>query len=200
MSEEPAAKKRWLEEDVRLRPKSPLARERWTDVNGLLQPLPEQVRADRIQAVCDIAAARFKFPAPGYPTFRTAVNVPEVKVPVQVDGREVAPDIVVLDAQTNRLVMHAQVEVPETVTEQQAREKWAVYWKLAGSAFYLFVPVGYAQVARGLLRAVHAQPDGIRTWRRTPQGTETNNVFERRDMVNAFLPAAIQKWLFAYKP
>jgi len=176
-------------------PKTAVARERWMDVDTLLRPNPEDAKAEHLRAVRDIAEARFKFPTEEFHLFRTYLNVPEVTVPVKLDGTEVAPDIVVIDGQTRRLVMHAQVETPETVNEQQAREKWALYSRLAGSAFYLYVPVGYANVARALLRRVRARPDGLRTWRYLPQGIEINNVSDRKDLLGALLPAPLKKAL-----
>lgn len=202
----PPAKESWLEADVRMPPEAAaaakrpalttaVARERWLDIDTVLRPAPEQVRVEHLQAVRDIAEARFKFPTEEFHLFRTHLNVPEVTVPVKLDGVEVAPDIVVIDGQTHRLVMHAQVEVPETMTEQQAREKWALYSRLAGSAFYLYVPVGYANVARALLRRVRARPDGLRTWRYLPQGIEINNISDRKDLLGALLPAPLKRAL-----
>ncbi|MDP3766642.1 MAG: hypothetical protein Q8S13_01380 [Dehalococcoidia bacterium] len=169
---------------------------RWTDVDKLLQPAPRSQQELRERAVPDVAQARFEFPSPEYPSYRTFVNVPVVTLPVtDLDGKELTPDIVVVDTPGNILKMLAQVETAETVSEEQARNAWLPYSKLPDSAFYLYVPVGYGGSAKRICKKLNISVYGYRTWRYVPQGIEINDISEPPGIVHALMPPFARKMM-----
>lgn len=122
--------------------------------------------ADQDKAVHDIAARRFNFPSPDYPTYKTYTNRPERQIGVRLDDGSLAfPDIVVVDRDTAvRLI--GEVETHRSMREQDDPalvEKWST---LAGLAdLYLFVPLDYVDRARRLIRKHRIKVAGLRTWR-----------------------------------
>jgi intergrase/recombinase len=96
---------------------------------------------------------------------------------VRTTGEEepVFPDIVVIDQPENEVVMTAEVEVPGSVTREAARD-WVLFSQKFKTAFYLYVPVGYAEEARRIAKETGARLTGLRTWRETPYGVEVNEV------------------------
>jgi len=168
--------------------------ERWTDVDKLLEPAPKSTEELHQRAVQDIARARFEFPTPAFPSYRTFVNVPEVTLPVKDESAsEVTPDIVVVDTPGNILKIAASVEVGETVTEEQARQEWLLFSRLRESAFYLYVPVGYGAAAKRICKKLGIDVYGFRTWRYTPQGLEVNDVSEPPGIIHALMPPFARK-------
>ena len=168
--------------------------ERWMNVDELLDPVPKSVEELHQRAVADIAVARFEFPTPEFPSYRTYVNVPEVTLPVtDPDGNELTPDIVVVDTPGNVLKICAQVETSQTVNEDAAKERWEKFAKLPESAFYLYVPVGYGAIAKRICKKLDIPVYGYRTWRYTPQGLEVNEISEPPEIVHALMPPFARK-------
>jgi len=169
---------------------------RWTDIDKLLQPAPQSSQEVRERAVQDIAQARFEFPTPELPSYRTYVNVPEVTMPVKdAKGNELTPDIVVVHTPGNVLKILAQVETGDTVTKERAQELWAPFARLPDAAFYLYVPVGHGGRAKQICRKLGIRAYGFRTWRYTPQGIEINDISEPPDVMAALMPPIVRKIL-----
>jgi len=170
--------------------------ERWTDIDKLLQPAPTSTQELHERAVQDIAQARFEFPTPELPSYRSFVNVPDVTLPVTDEsGNQLVPDIVVVDTPGNILRILAQVETGDTVTEQRAREVWLPFSRLPDAAFYLFVPVGYGAIAKRICKQLGIDVYGFRTWRYVPQGIEINDISEPPDIMVALMPPIVRKIL-----
>jgi len=169
---------------------------RWMDVDKLLQPIPKNTEELRERAVQDVAQARFEFPTTELPSYRTFVNVPEVTLPVtDLGGKQLVPDIVVVDTPGNILKITAQVETIDQLTEQRAKDVWAPIAKLPDAAFYLYVPVGYGALAKDLCKKLGIRPYGFRTWRYVPQGIEINDISEPPDVMQALMPPIVRKIL-----
>jgi hypothetical protein len=122
--------------------------------------------ADQEKAVRDIAATRFNFPSPDYPTFKTFTNRPERQLGVRLPNGDLAfPDIVVVDRDTQvRLV--GEVESPRTLREQDPAdlaEKWNAFAGLGD--FILFVPLSQLEAAKRIMKRYRVRPKGLRTWR-----------------------------------
>ncbi len=169
---------------------------RWTDVDKMLQPAPLNRQELRERVVQDAAKARFEFPTPELPSYRTYVNVPEVTLPVKDrQGNELVPDIVVVDTPGNILQILAQVELAETVTEEQAKARWAPCAKLPDAAFYLYIPVGYGATAKRICKKLRIDIYGFRTWRYVPQGIEINDISEPPEVMVQLMPPIVRKML-----
>jgi len=169
---------------------------RWTDVDKMLQPIPKNRQELRERVIQDVAQARFEFPTVDLPSLRAFVNVPEKTMPIKdPDGNELVPDIVVVDTPGNILKMLAQIELVETVTEEQAKNLWAPFAKLPDSAFYLYVPVGYGGAAKKICKKLKINVYGFRTWRYIPQGIEINDISEPPEVMVALMPPIVRKLL-----
>ncbi len=150
----------------------------------------------REKAVLAVAEARYRFPTAEHPDYRTHVNVPEVTMPVELNtGQTVTPDIVVTETKNNDLVIHAQVATTADITEEEARRVWLPLSRIAGSAFYLYVPVGQGQRAKQICRKAGVRADGFRTWRFTPHGLEVNEISEPPNPMTALFPPILRKFL-----
>jgi hypothetical protein len=166
------------------------------DIDKLLQPIPKNSQELRERAIQDVALARFEFPTPELPSYRTYVNVPDVNLPVTApDGTELTPDIVVVDTPGNILKILAQVEVIDNLNEERARSVWAPLAKLPDAAFYLYVPVGYGKMAKSICKKANVRPYGYRTWRYVPQGIEVNDISEPPDVMEKLMPPIVRKML-----
>lgn len=169
---------------------------RWTDVDKMLQPAPKSRDELRQRAVQDVAKARFEFPTPELPSYRTFVNVPEETLPVTDEhGNQLTPDIVVVDTPGNILKILAQVETGDLVTEERANELWAPFANLPDAAFYLYVPVGYGGVAKRICKKLGIHVYGFRTWRYVPQGIEVNDISEPPGVMVHLMPPIVRKIL-----
>jgi hypothetical protein len=169
---------------------------RWENIEELLEPLPEGPAELRAKAVQDIAPLRFEFPTTDFASYRTFVNVPEVTLPVTGDdGKEYTPDIVVVDTPGNITKIVAQVETGETVNQDIAKERWAVYAGFRDVAFYLFVPVGFGGEAKKICSKLDIPVYGFRTWRYVPQGIEINDISEPPGIMPALMPPFIRRFL-----
>ncbi len=169
---------------------------RWTDVDKLLQPAPKGREELHERALQDIALARFEYPSPELPSYRSFVNVPETTLAVTDEqGNQLVPNIVVVDTPGNTLKILAQVETAETVTEESAKETWLPFSKLPGAAFYLYVPVGYGAIAKRICKKQGVDVYGFRTWRYVPQGIEVNDVSEPPEIIHSLMPPFARKLL-----
>jgi hypothetical protein len=171
---------------------------RWEQVDDLLTR-SERTKDERHQeAVREIAELRFKFPSQEYPSYRTYVNAPDVTMAIRLGEEEVAPDIVVVErlkTGETHLVMTAQVETIERVSENEAKQTWSRYASIPDQAFYLYVPVGYGARAKKICRKTGVRPEGIRTWRTTPRGFEVNEVTEAPSPLAAVMPPIVRRIL-----
>jgi hypothetical protein len=169
---------------------------RWTNVDEMLKPAPKNRQELRERLVQDIARARFEFPTPELPSYRTFVNVPEVTLPVKApSGQDLTPDIVVVDTPGNILKLLATVETSDTVTEESAKTKWEPYAKLPDAAFYLYIPVGYGAIAKNICKQLKIDVYGFRTWRYTPHGIEINDISEPPEVMVHLMPPFVRKIL-----
>jgi len=169
---------------------------RWTDVDKMLQPSPLNRQELRERVIQDVAKARFEFPTTELAGYRTYVNFPEKTLPVKDEqGNELAPDIVVVDTPGNILKILAQVELPEQVTEERAKELWAPFAALPDAAFYLYVPVGNGAMAKKLCKKLKIHVYGYRTWRYVPQGIEINDISEPPDVMVQLMPPIVRRLL-----
>lgn len=118
-------------------------------------------------AVADIARLKFAFPNDQHPDFETIVNEPAPTMSVgQANGKELFPDIVVVRQPGKWLLMMAEVETADTVTEESAQSEWLPFSK-AGELF-LYVPVGCVPETKRLCKQFGVRAKGIRTWRFRP--------------------------------
>jgi len=164
------------------------------DVDKMLQPAPKSGEELHLQAVQDIAQARYEFPTTEFPSLRTFVNVPEVTLPVtDTEGNELVPDIVVVDTPGNILRISARVEVGEGVNEENAEKLWLPFAKLPDAAFYLYVPVGYGAAAKKICNKLNVPVYGYRTWRYVPQGIEINEISEPPEIIHKLMPPFARK-------
>ena len=171
---------------------------RWEDVDQLLVRTARTKDEKHVKAVHEIAEARFKFPTPEFPSYRTYVNVPEITMAVKVGDQEIAPDIVVVErlkTGDTRLEMTTVVCEVEQVNEGEAKRMWARGASLKDVAFYLYVPVGYGAKAKSICRKLDIEVDGVRTWRWTPRGFEINDITEQPSPLAALMPGFVRKAL-----
>ena len=140
--------------------------ERWTDAEALLRPNSKSVREAHLSAVREIAEQLFSYPTGEYPHYRTLVNEPEPEQKVFTNyGRELAPDIVVLEWPERIVRMVADVLTPDMLTAQNAREVWSPEANLEGVQLYLYVPSGHVAEAKKLLKKAGVKDVKLRTWR-----------------------------------
>jgi hypothetical protein len=139
--------------------------ERWVNTEQLLQPSAKSYYEHHQSAVHNIADEYFPFPTPEYPHFRSFVNEPEPEQKLFTNfGRELAPDIVVLEWPEKHPVMVAEVLTPDMVTEDRA-EEWKTLSRLAGVTFFLYAPAGHADEVKRLLKKLKVKNVQLRTWR-----------------------------------
>ena len=131
----------------------------------MTRPSTESYHEAHQLAVRNIADQLFPFPTPEYPHFRTFVNEPETEQKIFTNyGRELEPDIVVLQWPEKLPVMVAEVITPDMVRDELA-DAWEVEANLAGVRFYLYVPAGHAAEAKALLKRRKIKNVTLRTWR-----------------------------------
>lgn len=115
----------------------------------------------------EIARGRFPYPSEDEPELKTFVNEPEPRISVGThNGKELYPDIVVVKMPGQWLRFFAEVETPETITDEEAETQWKIYGD-AGE-FYLYVPQGMVPETRKLVKKHGVKVAGIRTWRFRP--------------------------------
>jgi hypothetical protein len=133
---------------------------------AMTRPNSKSYREAHLLAVRNIAEQLFPFPTPDFPHFRTFVNEPEVEQKVFTNyGRELEPDIVVLQWPEKLPVMVAEVLTPDMLREDLAENVWAVESRLDGVRFFLYVPAGHASRAKELLKKAKVKDASVRTWR-----------------------------------
>lgn len=171
---------------------------RWEEPDTLLKRADRTKDEELVKAVQQIADARFKFPTQEHPSYRTHVNIPEVTMAVKVGEEEIAPDIVVVDklkTGQSHVAITAAVANKEMVTDDEARLHWARFAAIRGTAFYVYVPVGFGQKAKQICHRNKIRPDGFRTWRWTPQGFEINEISEAPSPLAALMPPIVRRLL-----
>jgi hypothetical protein len=140
--------------------------ERWIDPAQLMKPSSKSYKDAHLAAVRNIADQFFAYPTPEYPHLRTFVNEPEVEQKIFTNlGRELAPDIVVLEWPEKLVSIVAEVATPDMLTQEMADQLWAVEANLADVVFYLYVPAGHAAEAKRLLKNANIKNVKLRTWR-----------------------------------
>lgn len=114
--------------------------------------IEEQVQHDHIVVV--LYKEYYNYPSVQHPHLLSFANHPFKSRGVKDEqGNELFPDLVVLEVDTDKLVMVAEVETASTVTQEEAKE-WSRFSSL-GVRFYLYVPRGLAGVAGVLCRGMN---------------------------------------------
>lgn len=139
--------------------------ERWVDTETLLRPSAKSYKEHHLSAVRNIAEEYFGFPTPAEPHYRTFVNEPEPEQKLFTNfGRELTPDIVVLQWPEKQPVMVAEVLTPDMITDDNA-QNWGVLSRLRDVTFLLYVPAGHAEDAKRLMKRHKVKGVVLRTWR-----------------------------------
>jgi hypothetical protein len=117
--------------------------------------------------VAEIARLKFPYPSEEHPELETLLNEPSPRLSVgQHNGKDLFPDIVVVRRPGLWLQLMAEVETPDTVTDESAETQWLPYSRCGD--LLLYVPVGCVQQAKKLCRKHGVNVKGIRTWRFRP--------------------------------
>jgi hypothetical protein len=118
--------------------------------------------------VAEIAKLKFPFPSASDPEFETILNDPKPQIAVGNDesGRDLFPDIVVVRRPGQWLMMMAEVETADTVTDASALADWLPMSKCG--ELFIYVPAGCVQETKRLCKKHHIHAAGIRTWRFRP--------------------------------
>lgn len=117
--------------------------------------------------VAEIARVKFPFPNEKFPELETIVNEPKGYMSVGThNGKDLYPHIVVVRRPGTWLQMMAEVETADSLTDENAVEKWLPY-SLCGDLL-LYVPQGCVSEAKRLLKKHGIKVKGIRTWRFRP--------------------------------
>lgn len=120
-----------------------------------------------VGTVAEIAKVKFPFPSEEIPDMETITNVPKARMAVgTVNGRDLFPDIVVVQRPGQFLRMMAEVEMPDTVNDESAVNDWAPISKVG--ELFLYVPAGMVPETKALLKKHKISVAGIRTWRFRP--------------------------------
>jgi hypothetical protein len=113
--------------------------------------LEEQVIHDRV--VTALKKTLFKYPNDKHPNLKTHTNHP-IKTHAINDhiGGQFYPDLVVLNARTEKVISAIEVETVNTINENEA-EQWLKFASL-GENFYLFFPRGFEAKVKELCRKI----------------------------------------------
>jgi len=118
-------------------------------------------------AIAEIAKVKFPFPGPEHPDFETIVNVPKPRMAVgEEGGKDLFPDIVAVRRPGQWLLMMAEVETPDTLTDETALNDWLPMSKVG--ELFVYVPTGHVPETKALLKKHKIKVAGIRTWRFRP--------------------------------
>lgn len=118
-------------------------------------------------AVDEIARVKFPFPSSEHPDYETIVNQPKAKLSVgKENGKDLFPNIVVVRRPGQWLLLMAEVETADSITDEAAQTRWLPYSKCGDLLIY--VPAGHAGEAKRLCKKHGVHPMGIRTWRFRP--------------------------------
>jgi len=138
---------------------------RQIDPDQMLKPSSKSYQESHISAVRNIADELYFYPTPDYPHFRTFVNEPEAEQKIFTNlGRELAPDIVVLEWPEKLPRIVAEVLTPDMINDENA-ENWAVLAGLEGVQLYLYSPAGHVADVKKLIKKHKIKGAGLRTWR-----------------------------------
>jgi hypothetical protein len=135
----------------------------------LLLPSEQTERETEVEITAAVANQLYAFPTPEFPHYRTFVNEPVPQQRIFTNyGQDLTPDIVVLEWPEKNVKIVGEVLTIREITWENAANVWWHLARLEGVAFYLYVPAGYAQKARQLIRNVGIKKSsvGLRTWRR----------------------------------
>lgn len=115
-----------------------------------------------------IAERKFPFPNDENPDLDTLLNIPKrtISVGKSATGEDLFPDIVVVRRPGQWLTMMAEVEMTDTLTDEQALTRWAPM-SLLGD-LYVYVPMGQLHEAKKLAKKHGVRIAGFRTWRFRP--------------------------------
>jgi hypothetical protein len=120
-----------------------------------------------VGTVAEIAKVKFPFPSADIPDLETILNIPKPRMAVgSENGKDLFPDIVVVRRPGQFLQMMAEVEMPDTVTDESAVNDWAPMSKVG--ELFLYVPAGMIPETKALLKKHKIRVSGIRTWRFRP--------------------------------
>ena len=126
--------------------------------------LRDQRHAGTVQ---EIAKLKFPYPNEERPELETIVNEPQPQISVgQHNGKDLFPDIVVVRRPGVWLQLMAEVETTDTVTDESAEQEWLPFSRCG--ELLLYVPYGYASVAKKLCKKHGITVSGIRIWRFRP--------------------------------
>ena len=133
-----------------------------------MPPSVKYLRDQRHVGTVDaIAKSQFPFPNEKHPDLETIVNIPVANMAVgQHEGKDLFPDLLVVRRPGTWLQLMAAVEMPDTVTDTSALQRWGPLSKCGD--LYIYVPAGMAGEARKLLKRHKIKVAGIRTWRFRP--------------------------------
>jgi len=113
----------------------------------------EQVQHDRLVEV--LRREYYHYPSPQHPGLISFSNHPlKTKAVVAGDGTRLYPDIVVIEANTQKLVLVVEVETGSSVTPDEA-EQWRRFSEL-DARFHLYFPRGLGPRVAELCRALPA--------------------------------------------
>lgn len=115
----------------------------------------------------EVAKTMFPFPNDEHPELETVLNAPEPRMSIgEVDRRPLYPNIVVVRRPGQWLSLMGEVEMPDSVTDDAALDRWLPYSRLGDLTLY--VPAGLAREARKICRNHGVRLKGLRTWRFRP--------------------------------
>ncbi len=113
--------------------------------------IDEQIQHDHIVKL--LYHEYYHYPSKAHPHLIASANHPlKTKAVFDADGREFFPDIVVIHADSDRLMMVAEVETESTVNVREAQQ-WKDFSGL-DCKFYLYVPRGFGTEAMKLSRGL----------------------------------------------
>lgn len=123
--------------------------------------------ARHLGTVQEIAKKMFPFPNEEHPELEAVVNIPKVWMAIPgPDGKDIAPDIVLVRRPGTWLQVMAYVETADTVTDESALNRWLPASKVGDLVIY--VPFGCVPQTKKLLKKHHIKAKGVRAWRFRP--------------------------------
>ncbi len=117
--------------------------------------------------IAEIARLKFPFPDETHPDFETLTNNPRPQISVgKVNGEEIFPDIVVVRRPGQWLMIMADVETDDSLTDETALKRWLPAAQCG--ELLIYVPTGCVAQAKELIRRHHVAIKALRTWRFRP--------------------------------
>jgi hypothetical protein len=118
--------------------------------------------------VAAIAERKFPFPNHENADLETLLNIPKhtISIGKSPSGEDLFPDIVVVRRPGQWLMMMAEVEMADTLTDEQVLTRWAPISTFGD--LYVYVPAGLVQDAKKLAKKHGVRIAGFRTWRFRP--------------------------------